>query len=62
MKFRVRELARAKADKRRIIAWLRQRSPQGAANWLAAYDSMIERLMRSADAFASAHEGQRMNR
>ena len=44
MKFTVYELPKAKFDKDRIFEWLFQRSPQGTAGWLSAYDEMIERL------------------
>lgn len=54
--FRVRELSKAKADKRRIFEWLHQRSRAGAIAWLAAYDGMIERLRSNADTFPEAYE------
>ena len=44
MTFTVRELPEAKWDKRHIFEWLFERSLQGAAAWLDAYDRMIERL------------------
>jgi len=56
MKFQVRELAKAKADKRHIFKWLHERSPSGAIAWLDAYDKMIDRLGTNADTFAAAHE------
>jgi len=56
MTFRVRELRRAKADKRRIFEWLHERSRTGAIAWLAAYDKMIARLKTHANTFAEADE------
>lgn len=56
MSFKVRELQKAKADKRHIFEWLYERSPIGASAWLAAYDELVERLKTSADSFADASE------
>jgi plasmid stabilization system protein ParE len=56
MKFKVRELRKAKADKRHIFEWLYERSPQGAAAWLAAYDETIEWLKSNADTYAGCYE------
>ena len=56
MTFPVRELRRAKADKRKIFEWLHERSRSGAIAWLAAYDKMIGRLKTHADTFAEADE------
>lgn len=56
MKFEVRELGKAKADKRQIFEWLNDRSRAGATAWLAAYDKMIERLAENADACGAAFE------
>jgi hypothetical protein len=49
MTFTVSELPKAKLDKLHIVQWLVERSPQGAAAWLDAYDQMIERLKVAAD-------------
>jgi len=54
--FTVRELRKAKADKRAIFTWLHERSPQGAFAWLAGYDEMLERVATSDDSLAAAHE------
>ena len=56
MSFTVRELGKAKADKRQIFEWLYDRSRPGAIAWLAAYDKMVERLKEQADTFAEAYE------
>lgn len=56
MRFSVRELRRAKADKRHIFQWLHDQSRAGAIAWLAAYDKMIERLAAQAHTFAAAYE------
>ena len=60
MKFEVRELGKAKADKRQIFEWLNHRSRAGAIAWLAAYDKMIERLAENADACGAAFENPKL--
>lgn len=61
MTFTVHELPKAKLDKRRIVAWLVERSPQGAAAWLDAYDQMVERLKTAADAMSVAAESAELD-
>ena len=56
--FQVKELARARADIRDIATWLAERSPQGAASWLDAYDRLVARLGQSAESFGSAAENE----
>lgn len=56
MSFTVRELPKAKQDKRAIFCWLDDRSPAGAMNWLDAYDAVIERLKIDPTTFATALE------
>lgn len=56
MKFKVRELRKAKADKRHIFEWLYERAPKGAGAWLGAYDEMIERLKSNADTYTACYE------
>lgn len=56
MKFTVRELARARADKDHIFKWIHSRSRMGAMAWLDAYDSMVDRLKSNADSCGKAHE------
>jgi len=58
MSFTVRELPKAKQDKRSIFGWLDERSPAGAAAWLDAYDSLIERLEQHAPSFGLAPESK----
>jgi hypothetical protein len=58
MSFTVRELPKAKQDKRAIFLWLHERAPEGAAAWLDAYDSLIERLKQDAASFGVAPENQ----
>ena len=58
MSFTVRELPKARDDKRSIFHWLHERSPAGAAAWLDAYDSLVERLQRDARSFGEAPENQ----
>lgn len=56
MKFTVHELPRAKADKRRILQWLLERSSLGGKAWLRAYDDAILVLEYNADSFGEALE------
>jgi hypothetical protein len=56
MSLTVRELPKAKQDKWSIFRWLDERSPTGAAAWLDAYDSLVERLKRDALSFGLAPE------
>ena len=56
MTFKVRELRKARVDKRQIFEWLHERSRPGAIAWLAAYDRLIERLKSHADGFSEANE------
>lgn len=58
MSFTVRELPRAKADKQQIFSWLFERSPQGGAAWLDAYDALIAQLEESAHSFGEALENE----
>ena len=56
MRFTVRELAKARADKRHIFEWLHARSRTGAIAWLSAYDAMVDRLKSNADGCGNAPE------
>lgn len=56
MAFTVREMPRAKIDKRSIFVWLFERSKPGAGAWLNAYDSAIERLKQTPEGFGEALE------
>jgi plasmid stabilization system protein ParE len=58
MIFHVRELARARADIRDLATWLAERSPQGAASWLDAYDRLVARLGQNAESFGWAAENE----
>ena len=58
MKFTVHELPRAKADKRRILQWLLERSLQGGKAWLKAYDDAVVTLESNADSFGEALENK----
>ncbi|MBC8290875.1 MAG: hypothetical protein H8E37_11215 [Planctomycetes bacterium] len=58
MKFKVRELPKAKADKRAIFESLFERSPRGAGAWLDAYDDILHRLQTSAQSFGEALENK----
>jgi plasmid stabilization system protein ParE len=61
MSFTVRELPKAKQDKRSIFRWLLERSTAGAAAWLREYDSLVEQLRQNAASFALAPENQDCN-
>jgi len=56
MSFLVHELPKAQTDKRSIFEWIRERSPDGAAAWLNAYDRAVEQLADRADSYGEAHE------
>ncbi len=56
MSFAVRELPKAKEDKQAILEWLLERSRQGAAAWLDAYDDALGRLRDRADSYGQALE------
>lgn len=56
MNFAVQELPRAKEDKQAILEWLLERSRQGAAAWLDAYDDALARLRDHADTYGQALE------
>lgn len=58
MTFSVYELPKAKADKRSIVIWLSERSPQGARAWLNAYDAALVGLQTDADSFSLAIENK----
>ena len=53
MTFTVHELPVAKSDKRAILAWLFERSPQGGRAWLKAYDDALARLEKGAGRFGA---------
>jgi plasmid stabilization system protein ParE len=56
MTFTVRVLGRATADVDHIYVWLRQRSPEGAAAWYAAYLDKLRELAESVAASSIAPE------
>jgi plasmid stabilization system protein ParE len=58
MSLTVRELPLAKRDKEVIYHWLHERSPAGAASWLRAYDSTVDRLKEDARSFGEALENK----
>jgi plasmid stabilization system protein ParE len=58
MKFNAQLLWRAKRDVDHILAWLNQRSPQGAASWLRAWDRTFASLESSADQYGLAPESE----
>jgi plasmid stabilization system protein ParE len=47
MKYTVRLLAKASKDANKIYQWLETRSPQGAINWYAAFQSVMDDLSRN---------------
>ena len=58
MKFNAELLWRAERDVDHIVAWLNERSPQGAANWLQAWDETFATLELSADQYGLAPESE----
>jgi plasmid stabilization system protein ParE len=58
MKRTVLVLPRAQRQVREIAQWLAERSAQGAARWLDAYDRTIERLEEQADSCGLAPENE----
>jgi plasmid stabilization system protein ParE len=44
MTYHVRILARARQDLEDYIAWIAERSPQGAERWAAAFEAALARL------------------
>ena len=47
MTFKKRLLAQAEAELREIFWWIKERSPDGAARWLAAFESATESTLRN---------------
>ena len=60
MTYRVHELRLAQEDIVSIFDWLNERSPEGAAAWLDAYDAMLNSLQQSAHRHAAAPESERL--
>jgi plasmid stabilization system protein ParE len=58
MKRAVVVLPRAQRQVQEIARWLTERSTQGAARWLDAYDRMIEQLEEQADQCGLAPENE----
>jgi plasmid stabilization system protein ParE len=58
LKFNAHLLWRAERDIDHIVAWLNERSPQGAASWLRAWDQTFARLESSADQHGLAPESE----
>jgi plasmid stabilization system protein ParE len=58
MSFAVQLLWRAERDVDQILAWLQQRSPQGAAAWHLAWKDTLRTLQESADTFGHAAENE----
>lgn len=58
MKFKAHLLWRAQRDLDHILAWLNERSPQGAASWLRRWDETFTILESSANEYGLAPEGE----
>jgi plasmid stabilization system protein ParE len=58
MNFKVVLLWRAERDLDHILLWLNERSPQGAANWLRAWDKTFAILESSADTYGLSPESE----
>jgi plasmid stabilization system protein ParE len=61
MTFCIKILGRAIADIDRITAYIKQRSPQGAAAWLNALQRAMKRLEQNAESCGEADENQRFD-
>lgn len=59
MTFRVRTLQRASTDILSITNYIYERSPQGAAAWLDAFEKAKCRLAENADCYSEADENER---
>ena len=58
MKFHAHLLWRAQRDLDHILAWLNERSPQGAANWLRKWDETFAILESCAHQYGLAPESE----
>lgn len=47
MSYQVRILARARQDFEGYVAWIAERSPQGAERWVAAFEAALSRLEKN---------------
>ncbi|MEJ7590061.1 MAG: type II toxin-antitoxin system RelE/ParE family toxin [Planctomycetaceae bacterium] len=54
--YRVRILPRAREDLDQIVGWIYQRSPEGAARLVSAFEKIQTSLQRSPEAFPVAPE------
>ena len=61
MKYRIRMLRRAHADFASTVAYLYERSPQGAAVWVNAFEKAKNRLAEYADSCSEADENYRFD-
>lgn len=61
MKYRIRMLRRAHADFASTVAYLYERSPQGAAAWVNAFEKARHRLADYADGCSEADENYRFD-
>ncbi len=56
MKFQVKVLWQAERDLDRMILWINNKSPQGAAAWLRRWDNVLDDLRKCADKCGLAPE------
>lgn len=61
-KYRLVTLAKAERDIDRTVAWLAERSPQGAQSWLVAFEKVCSRGLREPDSFGIAPEDELFSR
>ena len=61
MTFRVKTLRRANADILRITNYIHERSPQGAAMWVNAFEKAKRRLADNAEGCSEADENERFD-
>jgi hypothetical protein len=58
----VQVMPRAQDDVLSIVAWIKERSSQGAVTWYAAYENLLDRLKNRPLACGTAPEAQKLGR
>lgn len=60
MKYQIRPLRRARNDVDQILRWIahERKSPQGAANWLRAYEQAAKSLANFPERYGAAEENE----
>jgi plasmid stabilization system protein ParE len=60
MSYQVRILARAQQDFEDYVAWISERSPQGAERWVAAFEATLSRLEQNPFVAPIANESEEL--